>query len=390
MDSTVTIGGLFLEGLLSFFSPCVLPLIPLYIGYLTSGTEDEENPTKRRIHVMVLTISFVLGICTVFFLAGLGTNAFRTFLNEETLWLQLGGGIVLILFGLFALGWIRIPFLEKERRHFLKLGEKMTIPKAYLMGFFFSFAWSPCIGPLLASVLFVAANASSGLLTWAYILSYTLGFIFVFLLLGLFTDEILHLLKKHRNIVKYTKILGGLVVVGMGIYMLSQGVIAVNALKNNQPVAVQNEVQPDAQTQIEQYNFTLPSSRGSQATLSDHKGKTVVLSFFGTWCTFCNQELPHLQEIEENNPDVKIFLITTPNVGREGDITYIENYLKEKGVTIETLYDTQLQVTRMYQISGYPTTFIIKRDGDFYGYVPGYVDKETMETFLQEAMAYEE
>lgn len=200
--------ALFLEGLLSFFSPCVLPLVPLYIGYLTSGIDTNLSKAKVRIQTTVRTLFFVLGISTVFFLAGLGSSALRYFFQKNTIFFSINGGFLLILFGLFSLGIIDIPFLQREHRIVSFKQNKNGIIRSYLLGFFFSFAWSPCVGPLLASAMLKSASAESALIGWLYIGCYTLGFIIIFILLGLFTEEVLMSLKKHTNIVRYTKIIG--------------------------------------------------------------------------------------------------------------------------------------------------------------------------------------
>lgn len=218
MNTGITAGSLFLEGLLSFFTPCVLPLVPLYIGYLTKDAriEDEAgNVTYDRKRTLFLTIGFVLGICTVFFLAGLGSSALRMFFADNSILFQIAGGILLLLSAAVSLHLIRIPLLERTYQKNMDLSGGMHFLKAYLLGFFFSFAWSPCVGPMLAQAMMMAAQADSSA-GWLYIFSYAAGFIVIFLLLGLFTGEVLNLLKKHRGIVKYTGILSGIVVAAMG------------------------------------------------------------------------------------------------------------------------------------------------------------------------------
>lgn len=387
---SLSIVGLFLEGLLSFFSPCVLPLVPLYIGYLTQGLDMNENKNVLRKKTILLTFFFVLGICTVFFIAGLGSSALRSAYEANKLWFQLFGGILLILFGLFALGWIRIPFLEKERRLPFKMKGNMNYLNAYLLGFFFSFAWSPCIGPLLASAMMAASSASTTGLSILYMMAYALGFIFMFILIGLFTEEVLGFLKKHASVVKYTKILGGLVVVGMGVYMLSQGVTTIRALQNmaSQPMAENRQaemVSEEDKTDIEKYDVTLSDINNNKVQLSSYKGKTTVVMFFGTWCHYCNEELPILQELQNEDDSIKVVLIALPNVGSEGDKTFIDQYLKERGYTLDVLYDDNSQATMTYGISGYPTTFIFKEDGNVYGYVPGYIPKESLLEAIQKS-----
>ena len=116
MSTQITAGSLFLEGLLSFFSPCVLPLIPLYFAYLTKGssyTDEEGNTQYDRIRTMILTVGFVLGICTVFAMAGLAASALRTFFADYRVLFEVIGGMILIFMALSVFGIIQIPLLAR-------------------------------------------------------------------------------------------------------------------------------------------------------------------------------------------------------------------------------------------------------------------------------------
>ena len=378
-------GALFLEGLLSFFSPCVLPLVPLYIGYLTSGIDTNLSKAKARIQTTVRTLFFVLGISTVFFLAGLGSSALRYFFQKNTIFFSIIGGFLLILFGLFSLGIIDIPFLQREHRIVSFKQNKNGIIRSYLLGFFFSFAWSPCVGPLLASAILKSASAESALIGWIYIGCYTLGFIIIFILLGLFTEEVLMLLKKNTNIVRYTKIIGGIVVLCMGIYMLNTGFTSIKALENRtlDNTTVVDNTNDENLTDIEKYSFTLKDSHGNDVTLSEYKGKTVVLNFFATWCTYCKMELPSLEEINNTRDDIVIFLVATPDIGNEGSKEYIESFMEENGYSMTVLYDETGEVVSKYNVSGLPTSFFFKPDGSVLGYVPGYVEESNLIGILE-------
>ena len=378
-------GALFLEGLLSFFSPCVLPLVPLYIGYLTSGIDTNLSKAKARIQTTVRTLFFVLGISTVFFLAGLGSSTLRYFFQKNTIFFSIIGGFLLILFGLFSLGIIDIPFLQREHRIVSFKQNKNGIIRSYLLGFFFSFAWSPCVGPLLASAILKSASAESALIGWIYIGCYTLGFIIIFILLGLFTEEVLMLLKKNTNIVRYTKIIGGIVVLYMGIYMLNTGFTSIKALENrtSDNTTVVKNTNDENLTDIEKYSFTLKDSHGNDVTLSEYKGKTVVLNFFATWCTYCKMELPSLEEINNTRDDIVIFLVATPDIGNEGSKEYIESFMEENGYSMTVLYDETGEVVSKYNVSGLPTSFFFKPDGSVLGYVPGYVEESNLIGILE-------
>lgn len=391
--TTITLTGLFMEGLLSFFSPCILPLIPLYIGYLTAGY-DSSDP-KHRLRTFLNTFAFVLGICTVFIAAGLGSTALQKFFQTYTIQFQLIGGFLLIVLGLMTLGIVHIPLLERDYRFSFSTSGKTSFLKAYVMGFCFSFAWSPCIGPLLASAIVQAASAPTKLVGLLYLGAYSLGFILPFLIVGLFADTVLNWIKNHKTVVKYTGWLGGAVVTGVGIYMLVQAntnilalqkstaapSVAVSGAENNAAViqeGAQDTPDPDTRPDAEKYNFTLNDSEGNPHSLTDYVGKPLLLNFFGTWCSYCNMELPSLQKVADNG-EIEVVLIAAPHLNNEGDIAYVEQYMKDAGYHFTILYDENYDVTRSYGISGYPTTFAMNKDGSFLGYMPGYMPDEVLD-----------
>jgi len=212
---------IFLEGFLSFFSPCVLPLIPVYISYLAgNGKKINSDGTivYERKKVLLNTMFFVGGISSVFFLLGLSFSALGTFFNQNRVIFSRIGGTIIIIMGLVQLDLIHINFLKMEKRIHLELNsEKMNPIIAYVMGFTFSFAWTPCVGPALSSVLIVASNANNAFSGNMLVLIYSLGFIIPFIILGMFTTEALNFFKDKRNLVKYTIKVGGIILIIIGI-----------------------------------------------------------------------------------------------------------------------------------------------------------------------------
>lgn len=210
----------FLEGFLSFFSPCVLPLIPVYISYLAgNGKKANLNGTiiyERKI-VFINTLFFVLGISSVFFLLGLSFSVLGSFFNKNKVLFSQIGGTIIIIMGLVQLDLIKLNFLKIEKRFHLELNRKMNPIIAYIMGFTFSFAWTPCVGPALSSVLILASNASNAFSGNMLVLIYTLGFVIPFMILGIFTTEALNFFKEKRNLVKYTIKAGGIILIIIGI-----------------------------------------------------------------------------------------------------------------------------------------------------------------------------
>ncbi len=383
MQSVILCGSLFMEGLLSFFSPCVLPIVPLYIGYLTKDCKriDEDGKVSySRKKTFLLTVSFVFGILFVYVLAGLSTGLIHDFFTNHELLFQLIGGIILILLGLVSLHVIRIPFLEKTHQKMMKIDQSMTCLKAWVLGFFFSFAWSPCTGPLLAQAIVLASGAESKLLGWIYILCYAIGFVCIFLLLGLFTEEILNLLKKYRNVVKYTSLISGILVICCGCYMLYGAFQKYQAMQTSKTETTEEKETLD----IDDLNFTLKDADGKSHSLSDYKGKTIIVNFFGTWCYYCNQEFPSLKEIQDTDEDTKVLMIAAPGVNGEGDISYITKYMEDAGYSFEILFDSDLSVTNAYGVSGYPCSFIIQPDGEYLGYIPGYIEHEQLLEIIED------
>nr|MCR5753424.1 cytochrome c biogenesis protein CcdA [Acetatifactor sp.] len=226
IDVSVPVITVFVQGLLSFFSPCVLPLLPLYMGYLAGGTvssgDDGRNHYDRK-KVMLNTFFFVLGVSFAFFLLGFGMTAIGKFFSGNQYLFARIGGVIIVMFGLYQLGLFgTVDVLNKERRLPFHL-EKMTMSPwtALLMGFVLSFAWTPCVGPTLSSVLLMAASAASQMTGFLLIGVYTLGYIIPSLLVGLFTTSLLEFFGKHRNVVKYTVKIGGALMVLMGVLMIT-------------------------------------------------------------------------------------------------------------------------------------------------------------------------
>ena len=179
--SLVKLSFLFLEGLLSFLSPCVIPILPIYIGILAGRKEQNEHGELvfNKRNTITNTLFFVLGICSTFFILAFATSFISIFLNENIKTLQIVSGILIVFMGLLQLGVFKIGFLKQEfsiKDKVKRKGNKTTPVLAFLMGFTFSFSWTPCIGPILASV-FLYASSHTGIMSIILVLVYCLGFI---------------------------------------------------------------------------------------------------------------------------------------------------------------------------------------------------------------------
>ena len=401
LEISVPVLTVFFQGLLSFFSPCVLPLIPIYIGYLSGGTgqigEDGRIHFKRS-KVLFHTVFFVLGVSFAFFLLGLGFSAMGNFLKENQIWFARIGGVIVILFGLYQMGFLgKSYFLGKERRLPFKLDLLAMSPvTALVMGFTFSFAWTPCVGPALASVLLMTASAATKVTGFLYIAVYTAGFVLPFLAVGLFTTTLLEFFKSHMKVVHYTVKIGGILMIFMGILMLTGKMNAVSgALSSTETQEEATETEPEEEEEaaeevktIPAIDFTLKDQYWNTHTLSDYKGKTVFLNFWATWCSPCRAEMPDIQNLYEEfqQEDVVILGVAAPNLGKEQSEEGIRTFLEENGYTYPVVMDTEAEAFQAYGINSFPTTFMIDKDGNVFGYIPGQLSEETMRDIIRQTV----
>lgn len=405
-DVSVPIVTVFFQGLLSFFSPCVLPLIPIYISYLSGGTGVKGEDGKihfRKSKVMLHTLFFVLGISFTFVVLGLGVSAFGSFFKDNQLIFARIGGVLVVAFGLYQLGMFgNSSFLGKERRLPMKADVLVMSPiVAFVMGFTFSFAWTPCVGPALASVLLMAASATTKWAGFALIGVYTAGFVLPFLAVGLFTTTVLEFFKNHMKVVKYTVKIGGILMIFMGVLMFTgkmnaftgylSGTTSKSETKKPDKQAEEKteEKEEEENGEMAAIDFTLYDQYGKEHSLSDYKGKTIFLNFWATWCPPCKAEMPDIQKLYESygaDGEVVILGVAAPNFGNETDEDGIKAFLKENGYTYPVLMDTTGELFMQYGISSYPTTFMIDKEGNVFGYVSGQLSEDMMKSIIRQTI----
>lgn len=442
IETGVSALTVFLQGIISFFSPCVLPLVPLYIGYLAGGTKTvgaDGTVRYKQSRVMLNTLFFVIGVSFAFFLLGFGfTAAGRFFSGNRVLFARIGG-IVVILFGLYQLGFFGFRLLSGRVSLPFRLDKVAMNPLvALILGFTFSFAWTPCVGPALASVLLMASSASASSTGFLLIGLYTLGFVLPFLAVGLFTSKLLELFKKYRKVVQYTVKVGGVLLIFMGIMMLTGWMNGItgylsrfgaapepqaSSSQTGDPSAADKQAvssgtnpseggasaaNPGEAPASQSSNggsqprrnppapdFTLTDQYGNSHTLSDYKGKVVFLNFWATWCPPCRMEMPDIQALYEesggNAEDLIILGVANPKTeenqnNSDGTIEEVTKFLSDNGYTYPVAMDTTGEVFMNYGITAFPTTFMIDRDGNVYGYVSGALTRDIMDSIIQQTM----
>ncbi|HGK2658628.1 TPA: thiol-disulfide oxidoreductase-associated membrane protein CcdA2 [Streptococcus pneumoniae] len=216
--------SVFLAGILSFFSPCILPLLPVYTGVLLDdkdGAQASSGKFSISVTNLLRTLAFIAGISFIFILLGYGAGFLGDLLYAS--WFQYLTGAIIILLGLHQMEILHFKGLYKEKRLQLQ-GQGQNgkgYSQAFLLGLTFSFAWTPCVGPVLGSVLALAASGGSGAWQGAgLMLVYTLGLALPFLLLALTSSYVLKHFRKLHPYLGILKKVGGFLIIVMGLLVL--------------------------------------------------------------------------------------------------------------------------------------------------------------------------
>ena len=211
--------GAFLGGLVSFLAPCVLPIIPGFLAYL-AGASTTETGSKRK-DIFINSVFFVLGFGIVFALLGVFLNTLlENIAYGVQLWLSRIGGVMIIFFGLYLVGLIKIPFLEKEYKFGVKTKFTSRYVTSFLFGLAFAAGWTPCVGPALGVILGLAATAPGS--AFILLLTYALGLGIPFLIVGAFTAQAGEFINRHAMGLKYLNIVFGVILLALGVLVFTQ------------------------------------------------------------------------------------------------------------------------------------------------------------------------
>src|SRR3989344_2129090 len=226
-SSQVTLLVAFTGGLLTFFASCLLPLVPTYIAYLagTSLAELTDNTTAKKYRTTIFydSLAFVMGFLLVFVIFGLTASTLGHVFNSYRIVIQRVGGIAIIVFGLLVLGIIKPLELLKERRLYLPFNfTKFKLVNAFLFGITFGFVWTPCIGPILAAILFWASQSETILKGTVLLFMFGLGMGLPFILVGLLSEKLLPVIKRFRYITRVSKLLSGVFLIMMGLTLITE------------------------------------------------------------------------------------------------------------------------------------------------------------------------
>ena len=227
---SISIVAAFSAGVLSFLSPCVLPLVPVYLASLCGPEIFETGAARRRVPIFLHSLSFVIGFSIIFVTLGVIAGLTGFAISPNPALLNKIAGSLLIAFGLFMLAALKLPWLNYEKRLTPTLGNTTGYLRSLLIGAIFSLAWTACVGPILGGILALALDSATA---WhgAYLLAvYSLGLGLPFLIIGAAFDSITPLLKRMRRYSNLIYIISGLLLIVIGVLILTNNLTWLSSL----------------------------------------------------------------------------------------------------------------------------------------------------------------
>lgn len=219
MDSqNVGLAAALIAGLISFFSPCVLPLVPVYLGYMSGQVTANQAGTRFR--TVAHALFFVLGFGLVFVLLGAAAGLLGAAIDPIIPHVVKVGGLILIVFGLHLMGLISIPFLNMEKRLDVRTGRK-NYWSSFLVGVVFAAGWTPCIGPVLTAILLLAADSQTAGAGAVLLTAYALGLGVPFVVVASLIDAVGPILRRSGRVMRVASIVGGVLLVVMGFLLIT-------------------------------------------------------------------------------------------------------------------------------------------------------------------------
>ncbi|MBI3245719.1 MAG: redoxin domain-containing protein [Deltaproteobacteria bacterium] len=396
----IGLGIALLAGFLSFASPCVLPIVPGYLTFITGMSFDEL--TDRRggsqvvVGALIKSLPFVLGFSLVFIALGASASAVGTLLRENLGLMKTVAGLGIMLLGLHLAGVIRIPVLLQEKR---LSGEPAApgVGRAFVAGILFAFGWTPCVGPILAGILTMAATSETldrGVLLLA---SYSLGLGVPFVLSAAFLNGFLSLFKGVKIYLRQVELVSGLLLVLVGMLIFSDKLSWVSsrlAFLNPEELLVSEEsadpVPPAAAEVTEKaggsygdYDFSLTSVDGEPLRLSDYRGKVVLVNFWATWCGPCVVETPSLVRVYNKYKNKGFAVI---GVALQSEEDGVKNFIKQYQVPYAMGRDTTNEIGLRYQVFALPSSFLFSSEGKVKRAFTGFVTESALEKELQKLL----
>ena len=389
--SLVNIAIAFVGGLLSFLSPCVLPLVPGYISLMSGVSIDhlktEGGSTARRA-VIANSLAFNAGLSVIFLALG-GTAGLVGAAIINNVWVRVIGGLVIIIFGLHLIGLLKIKYLYRDTRQFSS-DEPRGILGSLMLGMAFAAGWTPCIGPILGGIIGLAATSGGwkgGLLLSAF---YSAGLAVPFLVTGLGINQFLSFYSKFRRHLHKVEVVSGVILILIGILVMSNRVTMLASSRlaavlpnlegrlhlrgnNPPPTAPVNGIfvlAPDVQ---------FKKLDGNSLRIKDLRGRVVLLNFWATWCIPCRNEIPSLSAMQK---DLDARGLSIVGVSYDDTADLVKDFQKEIPQSYEIVLGGR-DVGSQLPASPLPTSYLIDRQGRIREKMIGERTREAFEASIK-------
>src|SRR5438270_668818 len=363
----------FVGGLLSFLSPCVLPLVPGYISLMSGVSIDHlkgEGGGNSRRAVIANSLAFNAGLSVIFLALG-GTAGLLGAAIINNVWVSVIGGLVIVVFGLHLIGLLKIKYLYKDTRQFSNEKPRGMLGSLTL-GIAFAAGWTPCIGPILGGIIGLAATSGGwkgGLLLSAF---YSAGLSVPFLVTGLGINQFLSFYGKFRRHLHKVEVASGIILILIGVLVMSNRVTLLasshlaawlpNLESHLKPIGISETKAPD--NDIKQNFPAAPDVQfikldGSPLHLKDLRGRVVLLNFWATWCIPCRSEIPSLSAMQKDFDARGLSII---GVSYDDTADLVQQFQKDIPQSYQVVLGGR-EVGADLPAAPLPTTYIIDREG---------------------------
>ncbi|HKP36124.1 MAG TPA: cytochrome c biogenesis protein/redoxin [Pyrinomonadaceae bacterium] len=362
----------FAGGLLSFLSPCVLPLVPGYISLMSGVSIDHlkgEGGSGSRRAVIANSLAFNAGLSVIFLALG-STAGLLGAAIINNVWVRVIGGLVIIVFGLHLIGLLKIKYLYRDTRQFSS-EKPRGIFGSLALGIAFAAGWTPCIGPILGGIIGLAATSGGwkgGLILSAF---YSAGLAVPFLITGLGINQFLGFYTKFRKHLHKVEVVSGIILILIGVLVMSNRVTMLASsrlagwLPNFESRLKLKQADTQPQTIASGQNFEpapdvqFTKLDGSSLRLKDLKGRVVLLNFWATWCIPCRSEIPALSAMQK---DLEGRGLSVIGVSYDDTADLVQRFQKELPQAYQVVLGGR-EVGSQLPASPLPTTYLIDREG---------------------------
>jgi len=390
----------FLAGLLSFASTCVLPLVPAYVAYMGAAAAGTETTVRQQLKVLGNATLFVAGFATAFVALGASFGLIGADLKAyRPLLLQIAGA-ALVLIGIALLTLGRIPGLMGEKRFDIAHRLPHAPWASYVIGLAFAIGWTPCVGPILAAILLRAGGSGTAAQGALLLAVYSAGLGLPFLIAAGLSGMLSRLLARVRGAYAVLNAVAAVFLIGMGLLIFSNRltifndyfpVVAITTPFDSHFASGNPTPAPHGLVQVGKPApaFTLSDVDGHRISLSQLKGKPVLINFWATWCVPCRDELPLIRD-EYLAHRAEGLSVVAINFGDESTDT-VRKFWSSFDLQPAPFLDPEGRAANAYGVAlnntGLPVSVLVARDGTVSSYEPFPLTKDYLDPALQKILS---